>query len=39
MPSQMDACVFNPSSLSQDHMVCVVLGVSLVRPSSALVED
>jgi hypothetical protein len=38
MRSQMDPCVFIPSSLSQDQMVFVILIVSRVRPSSALDE-
>jgi hypothetical protein len=37
--NRSDFRVFNPSSLSQDLMVSVILSTSQVRPSSTLVED
>jgi hypothetical protein len=31
--NQMDFCVISPSSLTQDHMVSMILMASQVRPS------
>jgi hypothetical protein len=39
MPIAVTFHVFNPSSLSEDPMVSVILSVSRVRPSSALDDD